>query len=145
MLYLQQTRQEDVFDLIASPFIVKQKTKSQEGKQAGSLSPPGFFWFCCPGDSAGFLHHVLLLLVAIVLFVARAPGETVCHPDAGFEGNSADRREQPSCSARAFSGFRRSVWLRLKVGQRVVQYCKNCLLVTCIRCQCLFPQALHAT
>jgi len=51
----------------------------------------------------------------------------VLHAKSG--GNSGGPSENQSYFAHALFDFRRSVWLRPKATAKVVQCCKNCLLV----------------
>jgi hypothetical protein len=55
------------------------------------------------------------------------------HPEHAWEVSQITDGEgavQPVAGvARAFSNFRRSVWLRPKAAAEAAQYCKNCLLV----------------
>jgi len=76
-----------------------------------------------------------LQILRAKLFVKFAASLEVL-PHAKFGGNSGEPHHvQPYSVISALSDFRRSVWLRAK-ADAVVQYCKNCLLVST---RCLFP------
>jgi len=53
-----------------------------------------------------------------------------------LEGIAVIHPKKPSFFTHALFDFRRSIWLRPRATDEVVQYCKNCLLVSI---HCLFP------